>query len=198
MKVEHKSEYKNRFRQLASFLIVLTLLAVGLSFYLAYQIITTPEPKYYATNAEGHNEPLVPLDEPVVTDDYLLQWAALAVRATFNLDFYNYEKQLKDASQYYTKSGWLSAQSALGDANVINSLKNNKLIMEAVAAGPAIKINSYVSHGRYTWEVQMKLLVNYTSANEKKKKYFIVSAEIVRIPVLDTNTSIQINKLQVS
>ncbi|WP_280522060.1 DotI/IcmL/TraM family protein [Candidatus Coxiella mudrowiae] len=44
---------------------------------------------------------------PVVTNTYLLQWAALASRTAYNLNFEGLsKKQLKVVSSYFTGDGW--------------------------------------------------------------------------------------------
>ncbi len=128
---------------------------------LSYQIVTTPKPAYYPTTTTGRVIPLQSLDIPVVTNTYLLQWAALATRVVYNLDFENYTKQLDNESSYFTPAGWNSLMNAMKSSGAIDSLKNNKLFMAGIVNGPAVILDQEMVHGCYSWRVQLPLLVTY-------------------------------------
>lgn len=189
--------YRDNYRRIMSCLVVMVIVGLALLTILGYQIMTTRKPAYYATTTTGRVIPLQSLDMPVVTNSYLLQWAALAVRSVYNLNFEDYQKQLKVASSYFTVNGWNSLIGAMRKSNVIHSLTQNKLFMEAVVDGSPVILAEDIVHGRYTWRVQLPLLVTYTSANEERKAHFSVTMDIVRVPVIDTVKSIQINKFNV-
>ncbi|ATN70364.1 type IV secretion protein IcmL [Coxiella burnetii] len=186
--------YRDNYRRVMAFLLASVVITVSLLAVLSYQIITTPKPAYYATTTTGRVIPLQSLDMPVVTNTYLLQWAALATRAVYNLDFENYTKQLDNASSYFTPTGWESLTNAMKSSGAIDSLKNNKLFMAGVVNGPAVILDQEVVHGRYSWRVQLPLLVTYTSASIQQKAHFIITMDIIRVPVIDAAKSIQINR----
>ena len=186
--------YRDNYRRVMVCLITLIFIGLGLLGILSYQIISTPKPKYYATTTTGRVVPLQSLEMPVVTNIYLLQWASLAARTSYNLNFLAYPKQLKAASAYFTDTGWQSLMAAMKKSGVIDSLKSNKLFMAAVVDGPAVILAEEIVHGRYTWRVQLPLLVTYTSASEQRKSNFIITMDIMRVPVIDAAKSIQINR----
>ncbi|AAO91126.1 type IVB secretion system apparatus protein IcmL.2 [Coxiella burnetii] len=186
--------YRDNYRRVMAFLLASVVITVSLLAVLSYQIITTPKPAYYATTTTGRVIPLQSLDMPVVTNTYLLQWAALATRAVYNLDFENYTKQLDNASSYFTPTGWESLTNAMKSSGAIDSLKNNKLFMAGIVNGPAVILDQEVVHGRYSWRVQLPLLVTYTSASIQQKAHFIITMDIIRVPVIDAAKSIQINR----
>ncbi|WP_259411986.1 type IVB secretion system apparatus protein IcmL.2 [Coxiella burnetii] len=186
--------YRDNYRRVMAFLLASVVITVSLFAVLSYQIITTPKPAYYATTTTGRVIPLQSLDMPVVTNTYLLQWAALATRAVYNLDFENYTKQLDNASSYFTPTGWESLTNAMKSSGAIDSLKNNKLFMAGIVNGPAVILDQEVVHGRYSWRVQLPLLVTYTSASIQQKAHFIITMDIIRVPVIDAAKSIQINR----
>lgn len=111
--------YRDNYRRVMAFLLASVVITVSLLAVLSYQIITTPKPAYYATTTTGRVIPLQSLDMPVVTNTYLLQWAALATRAVYNLDFENYTKQLDNASSYFTPTGWESLTNAMKSSGAI-------------------------------------------------------------------------------
>jgi len=185
--------YRDNYRRTLSVLMTMIIIALGLCAILAYQILSTPKAKYYATTKTGNVIPLYSLSMPVVTNKYLLQWASLAVRACYNLDFVNYQKQLKTASGYFTTNGWKALMRAMKSSGMLDSLTENKLYINGVVTGPVVVLSQTIEHGRYRWRVQLPLLVTYTSANESRKASFIVTADIIRVPVLNAEKGIQIN-----
>jgi intracellular multiplication protein IcmL len=185
--------YRDNYRRVMKFLVFMIATAIGLSCILAYQLWSMPPAKYYATTTTGRVIPLHSLSMPVVTNAYLLQWAELAARACYNLNFIDYPKQLQAASSNFTPDGWTSLMDAMKQAGVIDSLKQNKLFIAAVVNGPAVILDEEVVHNRYTWRVQLPLLVTYTSANQQRKTTYIITMDIMRVPVIDAAKSIQIN-----
>lgn len=191
--VQKNNLYRDNYRRALSVLLVMIIICLAFSALLSYQIASTPKAKYYATTTTGNVIPLYSLSTPVVTNAYLLKWAALATRACYNLDFVHYPDQLKKASAYFTPSGWSALMAAMKGSGVLESLQKNKLYMDAVVSGPVVIVAEAIIHGRYSWRVQLPLLLTYTSANENRRAHFLVTMDIMRVPVLDAEKGIQIN-----
>lgn len=189
--------YRDHYRRVMKWLVLMIVIALGLGGVLAFQLWTKPQPKYFATTTTGTIVPLQSLSMPVVTNDYLLQWAELAARDCYNLNFVDYDKQLQDASTNFTPEGWNSVMAAFKSAGIIDSLKANKLFMAAVVNGPAVILDQEVIHNHYTWRVQLPLLVTYTSSSQQRKANYVVTMDIMRVPVIDAAKSIQINNFVV-
>lgn len=190
--------YRDSYRRLVKLLILLSIVAVVLALWLTEVCLDEQAPNYYATSTSGDLYDLQSLSEPVVSNAFLLQWAGLATRAAYNLDFNDYQKELARAHHYFSPAGWSSFKNALHSAGVLDSLQSNKLIMSAVISGPGVILDTEVIHGVYTWLVQLPLLVTYTSANEQKKELLRVSLRIKRAPTLDTAQGLQIDSFDTS
>ncbi|OGT52825.1 MAG: type IV secretion protein IcmL [Gammaproteobacteria bacterium RIFCSPHIGHO2_12_FULL_41_15] len=194
LELEKNDLYRDHYRRVLSGLIAMVVTCLALSLLLAGMVLRTSKTNYYATTTTGQIIPMQPLSAPVVTGSYLLQWAELATRACFNLDFVHYSQQLEQASSYFTPTGWNALMGALKKSKVLDSLEQNKLMMSAVVDGPAVILDEEIVRGRYTWRVQLPLLVTYTSASENKQAHFTVTMDIVRVPVLEAAKGIQIDK----
>lgn len=190
--------YRDNYRTTISLLAVMSVVCVGLALVLAYMSMTMRDTRYYATTSTGVVTQLHALNEPVVTDQYMLQWSALAVRSLFNLDFVHYQDQLNQAKNNFTEAGWNKVEYALKTSGFLASITDNKLEANAVISGPAVVLNTAVYHGRYTWRVQMPVLVTYTSASESKRTRFMVTMNVQRVPVLNAYKGIQISDFEVS
>lgn len=185
--------YRDNYRRVLALLLLLSaigLVCVGLLAFVDYQ---RPLPKYYATLSNGRVVPMQSLTEPMVTSAYIMEWASLAVRAAYNLDFVNYQAQLQKASAYFTPSGWSAFTNALTASGVISSLQSNKLIMTSVVTSAPIVLDRSIISGHYSWHMQVPLLVTYSSASENRKQSLVVTLTIMRVSTLDTEQGIQIN-----
>lgn len=189
--------YRDQYRRTIKGIVMMSLVTVALAVILVGLIIASPQPKYYATTTSGQVVPMHSLSEPVVTNSYLLQWASLSVRTAFNIDFVNYDSQLDQAKSDFTSSGWSKFIDAMNKSGLLDTVKSKKLEMSAVVDGTPVIINTAIIHGRFTWRVQLPILVTFTSASASSKSYWIVTMNVQRISTLDAYKGIQINDFSV-
>lgn len=202
MKAEERyqknSLYQDHYRMALGGTIFMGILCACLTALFIMMVFTEAQPKYYATTTTGEVIPLQPLSEPVVTHTYLLQWASLATRAAYNLDFTNYKSQLQAASPYFTPDGFQKLQQAFTSSGLLDTLVQKKLIMTAIVSGDPVIIRDFVLYGRHNWTVQLPLLVSFESASEHQRVHALVTMRIQRVPVLDAEKGIQISDFMVS
>lgn len=190
-------EYRDSFRWVLTALIAMLILSVILIGSIIYKAVFPGEEKFYATMTTGQVVPLSPLDEPVVTNKYILEWSIRATRAALNLDFVNYSKQLQSASEYFTSSGWSAFSGALDKSGLLEAVKSQKLMMSAVVPkSPIIRFNGIIS-GRHIWRISMPVLVTFGSASDQRQRQMDVTMIISRVPALDTPEGIQITDFEV-
>lgn len=72
----------NYYRALLAVLLV-AVLNVFLLAGVIYQWTHPPQPQYFATTPDGKIIMQHPLSDPVLSDDFVLQWATDAVRSAF-------------------------------------------------------------------------------------------------------------------
>lgn len=189
-------EYRDSFRWVLTALIVLSIAGILLAAGVIYKAIFPGEQRYYASMTTGEVIPLPSLEEPVVTNTYILEWASTATRAAFNLDFVNYKAQLDKASENFTSGGWRAFSKALDDSGLLPIVIDKKLMMSSVVSGqPIIRFQGSVS-GRYIWRIQMPILITYGSASEQRQKALSVMMIVSRVPVLDTAVGLQITDFE--
>lgn len=190
--------YRNQFRRLTRVLIALLFISVGLLFGIFSTNWVMRKPHYYASTTTGSIVPLNPLSKPVVTTSFILQWAQVVCRSAYNLNFSDYQGTLKKISKYFTSGGWQSYMSALKRSGVISDMVQNKLQINSVISGVPVVINRYVLSGRYTWEVQMPLLIVYNSSSSKVKKKVTIRLTIQQVPSLVAARGVAVKTFQVS
>lgn len=191
--IEKNHFYRDQYRQTLSWLSFMVLICVGLTAILGYLCLEQKKPSYYATTASGLIIPMHTLSEPIITNDYLLQWASLATRKAFNLDFVHYQNQMEQAKVYFTPGGWQQFLVALEKSKLLKTVQDKKLIMNAVVSNTPVVLNHDILHGRYTWRIQIPFLITFSSASEETKLNILVTANVQRISVLDSAQGIQIS-----
>ena len=119
--------YSDGYRRALIVLLVIVAVNCILAGTIFYKLINPPQPQYFATTNDGRMINWHPLNDPVVTDDYVLQWATNAVRKSFSLDYQHWRQQLEDASSNFTSLGWKYFLQSLKQSNNledINQLEN--------------------------------------------------------------------------
>lgn len=174
--------YRDNYRRVVAILLFMVLITLILLFLVYYLATNRPEPKYFATSADGRIIPLYPLTAPMVSDSALLQWANQAAVAAYTYNFATFRKELQDASEYFTPDGWKDFETALISSRNLETVINKKLVVTAVATGAPVILDRGILNGHYSWKVQMPVLVTYESASTTIQQPILVTMLITRVP----------------
>ncbi|HAT2036438.1 TPA: type IV secretion protein DotI [Legionella pneumophila] len=189
--------YKDSQRKVILALLIAIVVNVVLASLVVYMITHPPAPKYFATSINGLITPLFPLDEPNQSDSAVLQWANQAAIAAFTYNFVNYRDELQASSGFFTAEGWDQFLGALEQSNNLDAVKAKKLVVSAVATRAPIILQKGVLNGRYSWRVQMPILVTYQSASEFTQQNNVVTMLITRVSTLNSPRGIGISQFVV-
>lgn len=183
---------------LGMFLILVLILAqLGL---LGFNILTyhlRSFGNFYAQLPDGQTVKITPLLRPSTSIAALLNWTTIAATATFNIDFVNYEKNLSDVKQYFTSGGYDAFLAALNKDQVLATILSKKLVVSAVAIGPAIILREEVLIGDiYSWTIQVPLTVSYLSASAEEKANKLVTLTVSQVSTELSPTGIGIERYE--
>lgn len=184
--------YRDNYRRVVTALLLCLLTIIVLIGIIFYMITHRPAPKYFATTSDGQIIPLIPLDRPNLANNTIAQWANEAATTAYTLDFQGYRKQLLDASNYFTPNGWKQFLQAMEASNNLESIKAKQLLMTAVPTGTPSIVHQGMIDGRYSWSVQIPLLVSLQNANTLVQQSILVTMLITRVSVLDNSKGIAI------
>lgn len=120
------------------------------------------------------------LTQPVVNNATIMAWANEAAITAYSYDYNNYQTQLQNTSQYFTTEGWQTFMTALTASGNLNKVKEHKMVVSAVIDGTPSILSRGELAGRYSWKVQVPLLVTYLSAHDSNKQKLNVTMLIVR------------------
>lgn len=177
--------YRDSYRKLVILLFLSWIVIIVLAATVYFQTVNRPAPTYFATTESGRIIPLVPLNQPNLSDKDLIQWASQAVLSVYTYNFINYRQVFQDNRQYFTAAGWQQFISALSQSRNLDAVTSKKLVLSAVlSSAPVITRESVVS-GNYTWELQLPVMVTYQSLSETFHQNLIVILTVQRISTLD-------------
>lgn len=184
--------YRDNYRRLVVALLALLLIVSALVGAVIYQVMNRPEPRYFATTVDGRIMPLYPLSDAMLSPRDLLQWAHGAAVSAYTYNFVNYRDAMQQLQNQFTPDGWRYYEDALKISRNLEMVIAKKLVVSAVATGTPVILDQAVIGGRYSWKVQIPLLVSYQSPNEQTQKPIIVMMIISRVPTVDMPKGIAI------
>lgn len=190
--------YRDSHRKVMLALLSAIVIIFILTGAIVYQVLNPPSSKYFAVNPDGRLIKLAPMSEPNMTSSALLQWANMASIAAYTYSFVNYRTELQAASSYFTPEGWQEFIKALKDSGNLDAVITKKLIVSAVAKGAPVISDQRIINGRYTWRVQMPMLITYQSASQTSQQEVIVTLLITRVSPLNSARGIGISQFIVA
>lgn len=184
--------YRDNYRKVVGMLLLSVVIMTILTGGLIYLITNPPEPRYFATTTDGRIAPLIPLDQPNVSQAALLQWANTAAVLAYTYNFVNYRQALQETAAYFTPDGWDAFIQALKNSNNLVAVQAKKLVVSAVATGAPIILQQGLLSGVYSWRVQIPMLVTYQSASQFSRQSITVTMLITRVSTLNSPQGIGI------
>ncbi len=189
--------YRDGFRLLLGLLLLLAgvlATSLGLNVYLfAFQ----PPPRYFVQTADHQLVGVVPLNEPSFSDERITQWATEAVIQANNWNFADYREALQAAcNRYFTPAGCQEYRDALIRIGNLEAVKTKRLTVRAVVVKPPLILNKVLQGQtqRFTWHLQMEVLIRYLSSSEQTTQNLIVTVVVVRRPLAEYEQGVGIEK----
>lgn len=137
--------------------------------------------RYFAVDPEGGIREVMPLNKPIQSTSFLLNWSTEAVVRSLTLSFANYQQQLNENRLNFTDSGWRSFQDAMKRSKVLDTITGQQLVSTVVpSSAPVISRQGVIDGGGYGWVVEIPVIITYESASHKMSNNHFVTATIVR------------------
>lgn len=147
-----------------------------------YLAVRPVKERYFAKDPLGGIRELVPLDNPIQSQNEMLAWATGAVSSAFSLSFGNIQQQLQDVRFNFTEPGWKGFQEALRGRGVLDAVINNKFVSTAVPTAAPVVVQQGLIEGKYAWRIEIPMIVTYEAASGRASSSFLVEATIIRRP----------------
>lgn len=177
-------------------------LTLGMGALLALSLIhdayvwTHPvRPLFFISDGKGFTRPLSPVDSPIVDDTELLEWAVQATLAPYNVDYWNYAKELNTASRKFTLRGWNTfAGSYVGQGN-FEELKRARLLCHAQSQRAALIHQTSFVQGALAYTIEIPIVQTCENVNQVSTNNLLVTAVVVRTNADDHPDGLAIDQL---
>jgi intracellular multiplication protein IcmL len=186
-----------RLYALASRINVALLAGFVISTFAAVWIETHPPlPVYFATSNTGRIVPLVPLDEPYVTDHTVIAWAMQKISDAASLSALNYRRDLQRAQAYFTPYGYQTFLESLKKYGQLKAIRDRNLMVSTIPTGPGVVVwQGHLPNGIYAWRVQFPVKMIYRSSSEITSKEYIANVLIQRSVTIKNPSGISIQNV---
>lgn len=189
--------YRDNYRRLMLVCLGLICLTGALMYWGFYERSNQPLPQYFATTYDGKLIPIIPLSEPSLTQNSLLQWATDSAQACYTFNFVNFRKALQDIRIYFTKTGYQYFLKALKDSNNLDAIQTKQLVVSATPTGAPVILKQGIltdgsTGGVYSWTVQLPMQLEYRSSTERFGQKIVLTMVITRVSTLESPKGVAI------
>lgn len=172
-------------------LVIIGLLATAL---ITIGILGTPEPKFFARNAQNQVVELFALSEPQRTDEQVRQFATDAMLEAMNFTYDDYKFRLQKAAVYFTDRGFAEWDDALRRGSIYQQLEEKQLLMRTTLVNvPQLdKTASRAYGGRYVWILYLDVMRTLTDKASTKSTSYRYKVYVQQVPYTERASGLAI------
>lgn len=179
-------------------LVALSMIIAAISLLIAasiYLVVAKPAPVFFPTDNEWRVVPPIPLDQPYLSTADLTQWVSQTLPAVFNYDFLHYMASYKNNQQYFTQNGFSKYAAILNIYASYGLVSQRKLFVSAAPDGAPFIVNQGLLDGRYSWWLQMPLVIHFGSLDRGYSQNVTLQILVVREPTLNNLWGVVIDNM---
>ncbi|MCD6045155.1 MAG: icmL [Gammaproteobacteria bacterium] len=179
--------------------IVLTLIIIGLMVATFWHIQHPEEPKYFQVKIEQGKKQFIQLqayNARLLSRDDLLLWVQVVVGDIYTFNAITYPQKFKDLlAKDFTPAGADSFRQVLEDSQLLQQVTTQQLNLTSIVSGQPVILKEGALLGKYSWKVQMPVLLTFESANQITTKRIIVTVLIVNVPTKESPQAVAIQEI---
>lgn len=122
---------------------------------------TRPTRQVVAVSPDLRVIPLTPLDQPVLTEDGVRDFAAKVTTQCLSLHFVSWKKQLIDCKPYFMPETFTNFESVLQSSGILPTIRNQRLDANVTLASSAVMVNHWTKDNVLYMEVQVPVEMSY-------------------------------------
>ena len=156
--------YRTQFRRAMKLTLGLSLaLCIGLV-VIALLLLNRPQPQYFAATPDLRLAPMIPLDQPLLTQEGLLTWVSDTIAGAMSLNFLEWREKLESLRPHFDDAAYKSFLASLQSSGVLDMIREKRLSASAVTTRAPVIIASGLVGGKATWRIEFPLIVSYESS----------------------------------
>lgn len=172
--------YRTQFRRsmkLSLCLVAALCLSLAVS---ALLLLNQPKPRYFAATPDLRLAPMVPLDQPLLTQEGLLTWASNAITGAMSLNFLEWREKLESIRPHFEDEAFKSFLASLKSSGILEMIQEKRLSASAVATRAPVITASGLVGGKATWKIEFPLIVSYESSQGVESTQKLLATVLVR------------------
>ena len=100
--------YRTQFHRAMKMVLALTVALCASLGVATILLLNQPKPQYFAATPDLRLAPMVPLDQPLLTQEGLLTWAANAITGAMSLNFLEWREKLESIRPHFEDEAFKS------------------------------------------------------------------------------------------
>lgn len=190
--------YSDKLGSLLLMLLLLTGLTVailGVTLYI--HRLKNPAPVFFKSSERGELIPEIPLDQPNMAPNALLNWVTENMMQNFTFNFVNYAKVIESAREDFTTEGYQTYTESLQTSRVLEKVIANKYVLRAQATSSPQITKEGVLANRYLWKIKLTMSFRYKSVTSTVFEDADIILLVMRVPNQQSPYGIKILKYDV-
>ena len=172
--------YRTQFRRAMKLALGLVVALIVSIVGNALLLMNQPGPRYFAATPDLRLAPLIPLDQPVLTQEGLLTWASNTITGAMSLNFLEWREKLEAIRPNFDDAAYKSFLASLKDSGVLDMIREKRLSASAITTRAPVIIASGLVGGKATWRIEFPLIVSYESSQGVESTQRLVATVLVR------------------
>ena len=161
------------------FLLFVLTISLGMN---VYYILFKPKPVYFASTSDGRVLPMVPLDRPVRSERWLINWSGKIIIDLLTMSAVNYGKSFILVQNDFLPQTFQDLVKSFEDNGTKKYILDNRMDTYVVLENSPVIYQSGIVSGRRAWKIQAPVLITYTNGNGSSPKRFLINMIVMRVP----------------
>ena len=195
---ERNGFYRDVAKKMIKVSIILAIALIVSIVLNVVQVLMRPKPEYFAITHDGRLIPMLPLSDPLVSEERVLSFAQQVAQASFIFDFQNYRAQFTNllSRQFYTKAGYASFQNAINQSTLLEKVISKKLVVSAVVPAAPVVTREWDDGPVHKWRIEMPLSLTLQGQEQSAGSMELILALVVeRVPLVDAPAGIGVSQI---
>lgn len=147
------------------------LVCLGLSILgNVFQFQYLPATKVVSETADGRIRPLPTIDEPIFTDQQVMNWAATKIETLYDINFTEVSEYPGKIRTFMLPKAADDFVAGLRSAGIIDKVISERLILRGVRSAPPTITSSFLDNGRFIWVIEMPMTAIYEGSGGNTNK----------------------------
>ncbi len=149
--------------------VLIGLLGLSITLNLS-QFQYIPPASVVSETADGRIRPLPTMDEPIFSDQHVMNWAAEKFESLYDLPFTEISTYPGRIRTFMLPKSAKEFVKGLREAGIIDKVSKERLVLRGIRTAPPTIVDSFIDNGRFIWVIEMPLSAVFEGAGGKTNR----------------------------